>query len=169
MPNGSIGGIDIGPVRGQRMDTDRFRSLAIASSGMSAQRERLEVISRNIANAETTRTPDGGAYQRKVVSMRARDFDAERPGGISSLEFPELMSDRGPGGVEVGGVETDTSPGEMVYDPSHPDADENGYVEYPNVDVQQEMVDMMITRRSYEANATTFEVAKSMLQRATEI
>lgn len=164
-----IGSIDLGPLPGERMEGQRFRSLSISSSGLSAQRTRLETIAQNIANAETTRTPDGTPYQRKVVNLEPRDFRSERPGGISSLEFPELLSDRGPGGVEVTGVESDDSPGEMVYDPSHPDANEDGYVEYPNVDLQQEMVDMMITRRTYEANATTFEVAKSMLRRATEI
>jgi flagellar basal-body rod protein FlgC len=122
--------------------------LRISASGLAAQHQRLDAIATNIANAETTRTADGGPYQRKVVGL-APSLD-----GL---------------GVRVTGLQADTSQGQLVYDPGHPDADATGYVRYPNVDVPTEMVDLMVARRTYEANATVFQVAKAMLRRALDI
>lgn len=153
-----------------------FRGLDIASSGLSAQRQRIEVVAANIANAETTRTPEGGPYRRKVVGLAPGDVSprpvavraGELPGGVPAGELPspDGVADSG---VRVTGVEEDASEGPLVYDPSHPDANEDGYVQYPNVRVTDELVSMMEARRLYEANATVFDAVKSMLRRATEI
>ncbi len=121
-------------------------SLEISSRGMSVQQSFLDVIARNIANAETTGRPDGTPYQRQIAVAR----------GAAG------------GNLTVSTV-NDDAPGRRVYDPGHPDADESGFVEYPNVDVQTEIVDLMVVRRLYEANATVFSAAKRMLKRALEI
>lgn len=150
-----------------------FRSLRIAASGLSAQRQRLETIATNIANAETTRTADGTPYRRRVVQLEAAQaalaaadpamlgetIDAAAIGGDSLAE----------GGVRVAGVVEDATEGPLVYDPGHPDSDANGYVRYPNVRVTEEMVDLMDARRVYEANATVFQSAKAMLRRSIDI
>lgn len=147
-----------------------FRTLSIASSGLSAQKARMETIARNIANAETTRTPDGGPYRRKTVRLEARRFRPDRPEGLDGVEFPELPIREEPeGGVEVAGVEESTEPGPLVYEPGHPDANEDGYVRYPNVEPSEEMTKMTEARRTYDANATVFQVAKAVLRRALEI
>ncbi|NNF06285.1 MAG: flagellar basal body rod protein FlgC [Candidatus Eisenbacteria bacterium] len=121
-------------------------SLAISAKGMSVQQGFLETIASNIANAETTRMPDGGPYKRQVATSQI--------GANGELNTT---------------VTEDAAPGRMVYEPSHPDADENGFVEYPNVEVQSELVDLMVVRRLYEANATVFQAAKMMLKSALEI
>jgi len=108
---------------------------------MSSQQRFLEVIARNISNAQTTKTPEGGPYQRQVA--------VEGPRGAETI--------------------TDTRPGRKIYDPGHPDADKDGFVQYPNVDINTELVDLMIARRVFEANASVFQAAKSMLRRALEI
>ncbi len=154
-----------------------FRGLDIAASGLSAQRRRIEVVAENIANAETTRTSAGGPYRRRSVdlapgepapSVPARAIVAgELPSGPVPGELPTGQSPET--GVVVTGIAEDASEGPMVYDPSHPDADANGYVHYPNVRITDELVTMMEARRLYEANATVFDAVKSMLRRATEI
>ena len=151
-----------------------FRGLAIAASGLSAQRQRIEVTAQNLANAETTRTEEGGPYRRKVVALAPKVAipDLTRPvlPGDPWILPPRVVEPVDLlGGVEVQGVEEDMTPGELVYDPGHPDADENGYVRYPNVRVSEEMVTLMEARRAYEANATVFEAVKSMLRRAAQI
>jgi flagellar basal-body rod protein FlgC len=125
-----------------------FRSLGISASGLSAQRFRMETIATNIANAETTHTADGGPYRHRSVEMQASQSGA---------------------GVEVTGVSEDAAPGPLVYDPSHPDANADGYVRYPNVSVTDEMVGLMDARRLFEANATVFQATKSMLKAAIDI
>jgi flagellar basal-body rod protein FlgC len=155
-----------------------FKPLDIASSGLSAQRLRMEVIATNIANAETTRTDAGGPYRRRVVQME----EAEAPGaapaypplpGLPGESQDRTMEPVDPtlslGGVRVAAVEEDPTEGPLVYDPGHPDADANGYVRMPNVRVTDEMVDMMEARRIYEANATVFQAAKQLLRRAINI
>jgi flagellar basal-body rod protein FlgC len=131
-----------------------FNALRIASSGLSAQRFRMELVAQNLANAETTRTPEGGPYQRRVASLEV---------------LPPDPDDGTPTGVRVSGVRTDTSEGPLVYDPGHPDADEKGYVRMPNVNTTEEMLELMNARRIYEANATVFQVAKAMLKRSIDI
>jgi flagellar basal-body rod protein FlgC len=131
-----------------------FHSLRIASSGLAAQRFRMEVVAQNLANAETTRTPEGGPYQRQVVSLEA----------VAMKDGDETT-----GGVRVVSVAADASEGPLVYDPGHPDADPSGYVRMPNISTTEEMLDLMNARRVYEANATVFQVAKAMLRRAIDI
>lgn len=155
-----------------------FRSLAIPASGLSAQRQRIDVIASNIANAETTRTPEGGPYRRRVVELEAKPYEAlgaelagPRPRVARPVLPVQIGSDAtlGFGGVRVVGVREDASEGPLVYDPGHPDADAAGYVRYPNVRITEEMVDLLEARRVYEANATVFQAVKSMLRRAIEI
>jgi flagellar basal-body rod protein FlgC len=155
-----------------------FRGLDIASSGLSAQRRRIEVVASNIANAETTRTAEGGPYRRRHVELAAGPVAGEQwPGVVRAGESPvRIRAGEVPGmgegrelGVAVQNVWEDPTEGPMVYDPSHPDADETGYVRYPNVRVTDELVTMMEARRLYEANATVFDAVKAMLRRATEI
>lgn len=116
--------------------------LQTSAEGMALQQKFIEVISNNIANAETTRTPEGGAYRREVAVT-------DGSGSVDTVE--------------------DARPGRQVYDPGHPDADADGFVSYPNVDLNTELVDMMIARRVHEANATVFQSAKAMLRKALDI
>lgn len=141
-----------------------MRGLGIAASGLSAQRARLDVIAANIANAETTRGPDGTPYRRKVVALEEVAFQPllER----SASEEPAMEE---VGGVRIRGVAEDLGEGPLVYDPGHPDADDNGYVRMPNVSLTEELVDMMDARRLFEANATVFQAMKAMLRRAVQL
>ena len=147
-----------------------FTSINIASSGMSAQRTRADVISDNIANASTTRTTEGGPFRRSSVIMRPR---VESPYWRSPF-LPEGM-DNGVGqGVRIAEIKKDfKTENRLVYDPSHPDAIQSGpragYVEMPNVDIVSEMVDLIAAQRAYEANAAVVEASKAMFQRALEI
>ncbi len=146
-----------------------FRGLAIAASGLSAQRRKIETAAENIANAETTRTADGQPYRRKVVELAAKPFEPIQPavaGRVPRVVPPDLAE---AGGVEVVGIAEDATEGPLVYDPGHPDADEAGYVRYPNVRQTDEIIALMESRRAYEANATVFQAVKSMLRRALEI
>jgi flagellar basal-body rod protein FlgC len=121
--------------------------LSTPAAGMAVEQKFLEIISANIANAETTRTADGGPYRRQVA---VTEHDAQS--GALATRIVE-----------------DPRPGRMVYDPGHPDANDDGFVEFPNVDLNTELVDLMIARRIHEANASVFQAAKSMLRRALEI
>lgn len=146
-----------------------FTSINIASTGLAAERLKSDVISDNIANASTTRTPDGGPYKRSRVVFEPA---AEKP-IFRTPYLPETL-DNGPGkGVKVKEIVKDTSRGTLVYDPTHPDAiqsgPEKGYVEYPNVNIVNEMVDLIASSRAYEANTTVIEGAKSMFSAALEI
>ena len=142
-----------------------FTSFDINASGMTAQRYRMDIISENIANANTTRTKDGTPYRRKVVTFEEKG---------SHTPFAHVLNqarDKYSGsGVKVTGVYEDTwTEMNKVYDPSHPDADENGYVTYPNVDTVTEMVNLIDASRSYEANATAFESSKSIAMQGLNI
>ena len=146
-----------------------FSAINIASSGMGAQRLRADVIANNMANVNTTRTNEGGAFRRDRVIMRPR---VQQPYWRSPF-LPQML-DNGPGnGVRVVGIKKDDSKLRLVYDPTHPDAfldgEKKGYVEYPNVDIVTEMVDLIEANRMYEANAQVVEGYKSMFQRALEI
>ncbi len=156
-----------------------FRALQIAATGLSAQRARLEVAAQNIANAETTRTPEGGPYRRMSVILESNGItpmsaldpnvaDASKS-GIGAPSSTDPYDDQRPMGVRVAGVTEDGTPGPMIYDPAHPDADANGYVHMPNVSITDEMMEMMDARRVYDANATVFQAAKTMLHRALDI
>ncbi|WP_339320190.1 flagellar basal body rod protein FlgC [Paenibacillus sp. FSL R10-2734] len=142
-------------------------SFGISASALTAQRLRMDVISSNVANAETTRASvvDGKAvpYRRKLVVMEATD----------SNKFSNILNSKMNGGssegVKVQSIIEDTSPLKPVYNPSHPDADAEGYVYMPNVDVTKEMVDMLSASRSYEANVTMLNASKAMASKALEI
>lgn len=156
----SDGGIPVGTGEGIRRP---MRGLGVAASGLSAQRARLDAISANIANSETTRGVDGTPYRRKVVRLEEVGFQPLLTGVAAE------PGEEGFGGVRVAGVEEDPTQGPLIYDPGHPDADEGGYVRMPNVDINTEMVDLMETRRLFEANATVFQAIKAMLRRSTQL
>lgn len=140
-----------------------FSSFNINASGMTAQRYRMDVISENVANANTTRTADGSPYRRKVVYFEEKHPDF----GTCLNQATGRYSGQG---VKVTRVMEDTKTEmKMVYDPSHPDANEDGYVYYPNVDIVTEMTNMIDASRAYEANATAFSASKSMALQGLQI
>jgi flagellar basal-body rod protein FlgC len=142
-----------------------FSSFKIAATALTAQRLRMDVISNNIANAETTRAEGGGPYQRQqvVFSVNQPDSGFVTPSSIpTGVREPEQ-------GVKVQSIIKDDTPGQRVYDPNHPDADEDGFVSYPNVNVVTEMTDMLSATRSYEANVTVFNALKNMALKALDI
>ena len=138
-----------------------FQPFDIAASGMTAQRFRMDVIAENIANVSTTRTENGGPYTRKVVTFQEKQLKA----GVASFKniLKESTAAYNGNGVKVSKVSEDTETDYiMEYDPSHPDADENGYVRYPNVNTVTEMTNLIDASRAYEANTTAFQAIKSM-------
>ena len=140
---------------------DLLTALHISSTGLSAQRIRMNIISTNLANVHTTRTPTGGPYRRKLVVMEAvpiEDFES-----ILKLQSESLC------GVNVDEIVADATSFRQIYSPGHPHADKAGYVSMPNVDVMTEMADMLIARRSYEANVTVIGATKAMALKALEI
>lgn len=143
-----------------------FTAFNISSSGMSAQQLRMDVIAENIANATTTRTEDGTPYRRKNVIFTEKNANANAFNSVLKAATNSVVGN----GVKVSSIvedkETEMS---QVYDPSHPDADENGYVTYPNVNVVTEMTDLISATRSYEANITAFNATKAMLSKGLEI
>ncbi len=145
---------------------DWSNSMAISASGLTAQRLRMDVIANNIANAQTTRTPEGGPYRREMVVLQPM---------TNNVSFGDVLQTamngtaEAPGaGVEVAGIVEDPSPFKLVYDPSNPDA-VNGYVQMPNVDIATEMVDLVAASRAYEANVTAFDAAKQMAMAALSL
>ena len=141
-----------------------FDAFEISSSGLAAQRVRMKVIASNIANVNTTRTPGGGAYRRKDVVFAAL------PSNKSFLQ--ELISqekDDGTRHVKVVGVAEDGRAPKLKFDPSHPDANEEGYVELPNIDIVEEMTNMMVTKRSYEANIAAINATKNLINKSLDI
>lgn len=146
-----------------------FGGIDAAASGLTAERLRMDVISNNIANVNSTRTVDGGPFKRKYVIFQPRE--AEKNSFSSMLEgaMNKGGKNRAGDGVRAIGIGTDDSMGKLVYDPGHPDANADGYVELPNVDIVTEMVDMITASRAYEANVTTINAAKSMAQQALNI
>ena len=146
-------------------------SLRIGSSALSAQRLRLDLISNNIANAETTRTDTGGPYQRQDVIFSTQGQKSFLPALVlANRKQTEVSAEQANlGGVQVASIITDAEAGQRVYDPSHPDADKDGYVTYPNVNLVVEMTNMMSATRSYEANLSMIDAAKRMALRALDI
>lgn len=142
-----------------------LNSFGISASGMTAERQRLDIASENIANMNTTRTESGGPYRRKMVVFEEKPITSFRSEFYSRLR--NRMSDKG--GVQVTAIVEDQRDLYPVYNPEHPDADENGYVMMPNVDLVKETVDAMSATRSYEANMTAFNAIKLMAQKALEI
>jgi flagellar basal-body rod protein FlgC len=146
-----------------------FDSLNISASALTAQRLRMDVVSSNIANAESTRgTFVNGKwepYQRKMVMMEPREksFNQVLQGAMEKQSQSQLQ------GVRVSGIVNDKTPFKMVFDPSNPDANADGYVMMPNVDLSKEMIDLLAASRAYEANVTSFNTGKSMMLKALEI
>ena len=142
-----------------------FDSLGISASGLTADRLMMDVISNNIANANTTRTPEGGPDRREIAILAPIEAKQGTFSDFLSRAGIEQESINNAGintaGVQVTGIAQDQSPFKLVYDPTSPDA-VNGYVQMPNVDISQEMVDMISASRAYEANATAFDAAKQM-------
>lgn len=139
-----------------------FGVLEVSNSALSAQRQRAEVAAANLANADSTRSPEGGPYRRRRVvfqSREARDFQS----ALSSL------APRAGAGVEVSDIVTDNAPPERRYDPGHPDADGEGYVAFPDVNPYEEMADLMGASRSYQLNAAAIRATKLMIQQSLDL
>lgn len=141
-----------------------FNSMNINASGLTAQRLRMDIISQNIANINTTRTENGQPYRRKTVLFEERNSSSSF-GSILKNNMDQLNGS----GVRVSRIVEDNSEFKVVYDPEHPDADENGYVRMPNVNIIEEMVNMISANRSYEANVTAMNTNKNMALKALEI
>ena len=142
-----------------------FTGMNINASGMSAERLRLDVISENIANDNTTRTKEGGPYVRKNVIFTEKVSTADSFGEVLNRTISGIGN-----GVKVTAITKDTDTDmNLVYEPSHPDADENGYVLYPNVNIVTEMTDLIDASRSFEANTTSFEASKNVASRGLSI
>ncbi len=139
-----------------------FSVLSIGSSGMAAQRVRAELLTENLANSETTRTPEGGPYRRKDAVFES----APAASPFSSVLDAELNA---PGGVAVSEVVVDTRPPEMRFMPGHPDADRDGYVAFPRVNPAEDMVDLMAASRGYQANVAAIAAVKDMIQRSIDL
>jgi flagellar basal-body rod protein FlgC len=141
------------------MAIDLFKAIEVSASGLSAQRERMNVASANLANAQTTRTEEGGPYRRRDVVLAAK-----------SMSYGDVEGKtNGVSGVEVQEIREDQNPPRLEFDPGHPDANAEGYVAYPNVNVVEEMVDMITASRAYEAGITALDSAVSMSERALGI
>lgn len=142
-----------------------FNALDTGASALTAQRLRMDIISQNIANANTTRTENGTPYRRKTVI-----FEEKSPSAPFSDYLSESSRDKFVGkGVRVAKIVEDPSPLKKIYDPGHPDADADGYVQTPNVDVVVEMVNMISASRAYEANVTAINTSKSLAMKALDI
>lgn len=145
-----------------------FNTFGVNASGMTAERFRMDIISQNVANANTTRTADGTPYRRKIVTFTEKENNREAFGQVFSRVNGE--GGRTGDGVKVSGVyEDETTDLIKAYDPSHPDADADGYVWYPNVNVVTEMTNMIDSSRAYEANATAFTASKTIAMKGLEI
>ncbi len=162
-----------------------FSGINISATGLRAQRVKQNIISTNLANAETTRTKDGGPYKRQSVALSTdpSEFDYRMVFGPEHMEgtntkknhmripkpdFP-IITEKIGSGVKVDQIVEDNSAPRLVYDPTHPDANKEGYVAMPNVNVVQEMTDMITATRAYEANVTALSATKGMLMKALEI
>ncbi len=139
-------------------------SIDISASALTAEKLRMDIISKNIANANTTRTASGSPYRRQMVVFE---------GSESNISFSQYLNDASKSlignGVKVKGIVEDQSPFKSVYEPGNPDADEDGYIKMPNVDVMTEMVNMITASRAYEANVTAINSTKGMAAKALEI
>ena len=136
---------------------DFFTSFKICSSGLAAQRAKMDVVTGNIANVSTTRTPEGGPYKRKVITFAADPIKEETTKESFRSKIKDALN-----AVRIGSVTESKEPLKTIYDPAHPDADKNGFVLMPNVNVVMEMTDMITAGRAYEANVAAFDATKSM-------
>lgn len=140
-----------------------FSVLSVSASGMAAQRTRAELLVQNLANSETTRTPEGGPYRRRDVV-----FQSTPETSPFSAVFQGEMTN-GVAGVEVADVVEDPTEGEKRYQPGHPDADKDGYVAYPNVNPAEDMVDLLSAQRGYEGNVAAITAIKDMIQHSIDL
>jgi flagellar basal-body rod protein FlgC len=147
-----------------------FDAIDISASGLSAERLRMDVTAENLANAQTTRGPNGGPYQRREVVLQTA-----QPNGFATQlaaatgGMPGTGSSQPGGGVQVAAIVGDPTPPRRIYDPGHPDANAQGYVLMPNVNPVTEMVDLIASSRSYEANVTAMQTAKSMFSKTFDL
>lgn len=145
------------------MSSGIFNAMNVAASGMTAQRTRMDIISQNIANVNTTRDENGETYKRQTVVFQEN----------SNASFDHILSNKldryHAKGVKIASIVEDTTEGPIVYDPNHPDADENGYVQLPNVNTVTEMTNLIDASRSYEANATVFNASKAIASKGLEL
>ena len=142
---------------------DFMTALDISASGLTAERSHINIISMNLANAKTTRTLEGGPYKRRSVVLKTAEVDGPFSKTMQSQLGRELR------GVNVERIAFDQRPNKMVYEPGHPDANEEGYVAYPDINVVEEMASLMTAQRGYEANVTTVDTIKNMYLKALEI
>jgi flagellar basal-body rod protein FlgC len=140
-----------------------FNSLSVAASGMAAQRQRAELLVENMANAETTRTPDGGPYRRKDAV-----FETATQGSEFASEF-QMQIDSPGTGVRVSEISVDQSDPEKRYLPGHPDADKDGYVSFPHINPAEDMVDLMTANRNHQANVAAMTAVKDMIQKSINL
>ncbi len=142
-----------------------LQGLGIAASGVRAHKARIDVIAGNLANAGTSAPPGTEPFRRQMVRLAA----VEGGGAVDGGESGDVSEARMVGGVQVVGIEEDLTEGPLVYDPGHPDADDQGYVRLSNVDTTREMVDLLEARRLFEANASVFEAMKAVLRRSIDL
>lgn len=142
---------------------DFITALDMSASALSSERTHINIISMNLANAKTTRTADGGPYRRRTVVTEAIPVDASFSKQMQSAMDRQLR------GVRVQDIAIDPRPHKLVYEPGHPDANEDGYVAYPDINVVEEMAALMTAQRGYEANVSTVDAIKQMYQKALEI
>jgi flagellar basal-body rod protein FlgC len=146
-----------------------FDALNVSGSGLSAERLRMDVVAENLANAQTTKDASGQPYKRKEVVLQeigGGGFGAQLAGAMGART---ASTDSSVGGVQVAGIVQDSTAGKMVYDPGHPDANAQGYVQMPNVDPVTEMVDLITASRSYEADVTAMQTAKQMFTKTLDL
>jgi flagellar basal-body rod protein FlgC len=136
-----------------------YNSIEVSATGLSAERLTMDTIANNIANVNTTRTAEGGPFKRQLVVFQQKNEPATGAAGAADDAADPARSRAG---VDVVGIVQDQSPDKLVYDPTHPDADPQGYVHMPNIEVVKEMVDMMAASRAYEANVTAIQEARAM-------
>jgi flagellar basal-body rod protein FlgC len=141
-----------------------FDALSVCASGMSAQRTRAALLVENIANSETTRTPDGGPYRRKDAIFSSEDTTSAFASELNAQLGGQQLT-----GVKVAGISVDNSPPEKRYLPGHPDADADGYVSMPKVNPAEDMVDLMGANRSYQANVAAMSAIKDMIQKSIDL
>lgn len=137
-----------------------FDTVQVLANGLSTARMRLNVLASNIANAQTTRSPEGGPYKRRDVVVMSRDLQSNFSSVLDRMSLQK---------PSVAAVVMDNAPPRKVYEPGHPDADKEGFVEYPNINIVSTMTDMMAVSRLYQANATALETARNMTRDATRI
>lgn len=145
-----------------------FDALDISATGLTAQRYRMDIIAENVANANTTRTENGGVYRRKVVTFEAKGPNGVAFSSVLGKSTSDLSSNIGKG-VRITSIQEDPSELKKVYDPSNPDADDSGYVYYPNVNTIEEMTNLIDASRAYQANSTVVDATKNMLVQGLQI